>query len=184
MLEKLTSTSYEELIETYLFTPLGMQSSQVNVTGQQEEIWGHKYQDGQWNAIDPTVHHVDNAAIVAPAGSRTFVTLDDMGKYLSAHLRAKQGSATLMQLENFNKLHTKVVDADEDLGYALGWFTEGTYGLQHSGSDDRWLSLSFVNADTGFAYFVVVNAYKQGIEQAVFEMMQILIKRTDALAEG
>lgn len=184
ILEKLTSKSYEELIETYLFTPLDMQDARVEVTGQQDEIWGHKYQDGQWNAIDPTVPDVDNAAIVAPAGSRTFVTLDDMGKYLSAHLRAKQGNATLMQLENFKKLHTKVVDADEDLGYSLGWFTEGTYGLQHSGSDDRWLSLSFVNADTGFAYFVVVNAYKKGIEQAVFEMMQILIKRTDALAEG
>lgn len=183
ILEKRASMPYEALMQTYLFRPLGMQSAQVDVIGQQEKIWGHKYQNGQWNAIDPAMHHVDNAAIVAPAGSRTFVTLDDMGRYLMAHLRAKQGSATLMQVENFHKLHTKVVDADEDLGYALGWFTESSYGLQHSGSDDRWLAFSFINADTGYAYFVVVNAYKSGIEQAVLEMMQTLIKRTDALIE-
>ncbi len=181
ILEKLTAKPFETLIEEYLFTPLGMQNSQVELTGLHDEIWGHKYQNGQYRSINPTIDHVDNAAIVAPAGSRTYVTLEDMGRYLQAHLQAKQGTATLMAIENFETLHSKVIDADEDLGYALGWFTEGTYGLQHSGSDDRWLSLSFINAETGFAYFVVVNAYKEGIEEAVFEMIKVLIKRTNTL---
>ncbi|HHH37526.1 MAG TPA: class A beta-lactamase-related serine hydrolase, partial [Epsilonproteobacteria bacterium] len=182
ILEKLTSKSFEELIRTRLFEPLGMHHSRVAVSGQRNSVWGHKYHNGQWVSVDPGIDDVDNAAIVAPAGSRTFMTLDDMGIYLSAHLRAMHGNTTLMALQNFRKLHTKVVDADEDLGYAMGWFTEGTYGLQHSGSDNRWLALSFINSDTGFAYFVVINAYKVGIEQVVFEMLQALIKRTDVLS--
>lgn len=179
ILERVTSLSYETLLQTYLFEPLAMQNSGVDTKGQFNDIWGHKEIEGQLQAIDPSVESSDNAKIVAPAGSRTFVTLEDMSNYLRLHLQAKMGqSTTLMSSENFTRLHTKVVDADSDLGYALGWFTEADYGLQHSGSNGQWFALSFINADRGFAYFVVANAYKPEVEQAVYDMMKILIDRT------
>lgn len=179
MLEKVTGLSYEQLMQEYLFNPLNMSNSNVTANNQDSNIWGHKFVDGKYKAFNPTIETSDNAKIVAPAGSRTFVTLNDMSEYLKAHLNAMQGNSSLMSLENFQKLHTKVVDADEDLGYSLGWFTEGDYGIQHSGSNDRWFAISFINAQTGYAYFVVINSYKlYDSEEAAFSMIKALIERS------
>lgn len=179
MLERVSSSSFESLIQTYLFDALAMMDSYLDSQGDENRIRGHKEVAGEWQSVDPSEENAENAKIVAPAGSQTFVTLEDMSRYLRVHLQAKMGEDTaLMSQENFSKLHTKVVDADQDLGYALGWFTESNYGLQHTGSNGRWFTLSFINAETGYGYFVVINAYKAGVEQAVFEMMNLLIDRT------
>jgi len=179
MLEKITGISYEELIQEYLFNPLNMPNSNVTAYNQDTNIWGHKFIGGKYKPFHPTVETTDNAKIVAPAGSRTFVTLDDMSEYLKTHLNAMQENTSFIQIENSQKLYTKVVDADEDLGYSLGWFTEGTYGVQHSGSNDRWFAISFINAQTGYAYFVVINSYKlYDSEEAAFSMIKALIERS------
>lgn len=179
MLEKSSGMAFETLIQTYLFDPLVMNSSAIGFDRLNETISGHVWQDGAWVVKAPDVIDPDTAKIVAPAGSRTYVTLEDMKRYLQAHLRAMRGhgDSELMAPEQFDRLHTPVSVVDEDLNYALGWFTEGDYGLQHTGSNGRWFAAAFVNAQTGLAYFVVVNGYKPGIEQAVFETMQLLIAR-------
>lgn len=182
ILEKVSGLSFEELIKTYLFDELNMTNTQVGTSNLNSNVQGHVKQGNTWIVKSSSEINSDNVSIVAPAGSQTFISIDDMAKYLQVHLKAKLGmQTTLMNSENFNKLHEKVVMADSDLGYALGWFTESDYGLQHSGSNGRWYSLAFVNSQKKYAYFVTINAYTQGVEQAVYEMMQTLVKRSDAL---
>ncbi|MEA2047438.1 MAG: serine hydrolase domain-containing protein [Campylobacterota bacterium] len=179
MLEKLTDLSYEELLETYLLRPLEMYDTHVNIDTQKDDIWGHIYENGTRVAIDPSEHHVANAEIVVPAGSRMFTTLDDMGKYLITHLQAIKGNSSLMRSKNAQKLYAPIVKVDEDLEYSLGWFTEGDYGIQHNGSNGRWFALTFINYETGYGYFVVINATGNEVEKGVYEMMHSLIERTN-----
>jgi CubicO group peptidase (beta-lactamase class C family) len=179
VLERVMEQSFEVLIQEYLFDAMDMNHSQVDIDALENQAWGHTKTDGVWIPKSPNHLDADNAAIVAPAGSRSFVSLEDMARYLQLHLVAmRDQNNPLMTQENFLRLHTKVVDVDEDLGYALGWMNEMDYGLQHTGSNGRWFALSFVNAQTGFAYFVVVNAYEAGIEDVVFGVLQLLIQRT------
>lgn len=179
MLEKCSGMAFETLMQTYLFDPLKMHDAAIGFDSLNDTISGHVRQNGAWVAKAPDVIDTDTAKIVAPAGSRTYLTLNDMKHYLQAHLRAMRGhgEAAPIAPEQFSRLHTPVVAVDEDLNYALGWFTEEDYGLQHTGSNGRWFAAAFVNAQTGLAYFVVVNGYKPGIEQAVFETLQLLIER-------
>lgn len=176
--EKLTNSTYETLIQTYLFDALAMTHTQVGVENLQNNAWGHKIVAETWQAIDPQRISADNVAIVASAGSRTYTTLDDMGKYLQFHLMAKRGeNTTLFSQKNAEILYTPVVSLDENMGYALGWFTQTPNKLQHSGSNGRWLALSVIDAQSGYGYFVVVNGYRSGIEEAVFETMDMLVEK-------
>ncbi|HFU77348.1 MAG TPA: class A beta-lactamase-related serine hydrolase [Epsilonproteobacteria bacterium] len=133
ILEKKSSKVYESLMKEYLFDPLGMDSSQFGSNGLENNAYGHKVLNQQLIAIEPSEITADNVAVVAPAGSQTFISLDDMSKYLQEHLKANMGlGSEYLSAESFSRLHTKVVNVDEDLGYSLGWFSEAEYGLQHS----------------------------------------------------
>jgi len=176
--EKLTNSTYETLIQRYLFDALAMTHTQVDVNNLQNNAWGHKRVADTWQAIDPASISADNVAIVASAGSRTYATLDDMAKYLQFHLMAKRGEkTTLFSQKNAEILYTPVVSFDANMGYALGWFTQTPNMLQHSGSNGRWLALSVIDAQSGYGYFVVVNGYRSGIEEAVFETMDMLVEK-------
>lgn len=184
ILEKVSGISFENLIKTYLFEALSMANTQVGTDNLDSNVQGHVYENGQITLKEISRIDNENVAIVAPAGSQTYVSIGDMAKYLQVHLKGKlQKETNLMSIENFNILHKKNISVDSDLGYALGWFTESDYGLQHSGSNGRWYSLAFINSQKGYAYFVTINAYKAGVEQAVYEMMQTLVKRSDTLKE-
>ncbi|HFU77354.1 MAG TPA: class A beta-lactamase-related serine hydrolase, partial [Epsilonproteobacteria bacterium] len=179
ILEKLTNTNYEMLMQAYLFDPLQMDSAQIDIENLQNNVWGHKIVQDGWEPVDPQTISADNVAIVSPAGSRTYASLDDMAKYLQFHLRTKMGeNTTVFNTTNAQMLYTPVVSLSANMGYALGWFTEAPNTIQHSGSNGRWLALTVVDARSGYAYFVVTNGYKEGIEQAVFETMDLLIAKT------
>jgi CubicO group peptidase (beta-lactamase class C family) len=179
MLERLSALSYEELMQTFVFDPLGMNNTHFGNTDIENNALGHKFENNGWVPKKPSEISSDNIAIVAPAGSQTSISLEDMKKFLQEHLRAKMlKESSYLASDSFNMLHTKRVMADEDLGYSLGWYTEAEYGLQHSGSNGRWFALQFINSDTGYAYFIVINGYKVGAEVSVYEMMQTLIQRS------
>lgn len=176
IIEKVMNLSFEEVINEYLFNPLNMQYS-FNA----KNILGHTLNNNnQWEVANPNIETSNNAKIVTSAGSRTFLTLDSIGYYLKEHLKVKSGeTSTLISSENFNKLHTKIVDIDEDLGYSLGWFNQKENELQHSGSNGRWFALTLINPKIGYSYFVVTNSFSSKSQEAVFELMDSLVKRTE-----
>lgn len=184
MLEKVSGLSFEDLIQSLLFEPLAMNDTQIGTENLAGNIQGHIFENNKWVSKKASDIDSSNVAIVAPAGSQTYLSITNIGKYLQLHLQGKLGIETgLIGIDNFNTLHTKITEADEDLGYALGWYTESDYGLQHSGSNGRWFAVAFINSEKQYGYCVVVNGYKDGVENGVFEMLQTLIKRSDELGE-
>lgn len=178
MLERVSGDTFPNLMQSNLFTPLGMNSSTIEELGDADGIWGHQYLSADWTPKKP----VADDFIFSPAGSATFVTLDDMVLYLREHLLANQDKATLLTKESFDKLHTKVVDTPfENMGYSMGWIVNSE-GLFHNGSNNKWYALSVINFKLNITFFIVTNSMDNDKSvKAVSDLADSLIKRVEAI---
>lgn len=147
MLEQIMDDTWENLMNTYLFGPLEMNSSGFGAP-EGNEPWGHKELGTGWISQNPTSPTADNPAAIGPAGT-VHTTLDDMEKYINFHL----GNTNLVTVENLNLLHTEVNNS----GYALGWNVNEN-GIFHSGSNGRWFAQLFISADKKLALFSATNS--------------------------
>ncbi|WP_019026853.1 serine hydrolase domain-containing protein [Colwellia piezophila] len=179
MMERLTGTSWELLLEQNLFNTLAMTSSGFGVPDAQGNLTqpvGHLAQGVGWIAKND-----DNPAVLGPAGT-VHSTLEDMGKYIAAHLSGLRGNDVvgLLTGAEFTKLHT----AAKNPGYALGWVvTDGA--LWHNGSNTMWLASINIDPAKNIALFIVTNAAdlqkeKNSISvKAVDKLTSELVKRAD-----
>ncbi len=177
MLERVSGDTFKNLMQSNLFTPLSMFSSTIEELGDINGIWGHHYISDDWLPKKP----VADDFIFSPAGSATFVTLNDMALYLREHLLANQNKATLLTKESFNKLHTKVVDTPfNNMAYSLGWIVNDE-GLFHNGSNNKWYALSVINFKLNIVFFIVTNSMdNDNSVKAVSNLTDSLIKRIEA----
>ena len=116
MMERVTGTSWEVLLENNVFNTLAMANSGLGVPDVQADFTqpvGHIYQGSGWQA-----QHIDNPSVLGPAGT-VHSSLDDMGKYISVHLAGLRGNdvSGFLSAAEFSKLHT----ASNNSGYAMGW---------------------------------------------------------------
>ncbi|MFT6928495.1 MAG: CubicO group peptidase (beta-lactamase class C family) [Psychromonas sp.] len=180
MMERLTNTSWETLLENNLFTNLGMASSGFGVPDARDNLSqpiGHLSQGSGWKASN-----TDNPAVLGPAGT-VHSSLEDMGKYIATHLAGARGNdiAGLLAAAEFSKLHT----AAENSNYALGWVVADK-SLGHNGSNTMWLADIKIFSDKNTALFIATNAADLQKEQnsqafkAVAELKGELVKRADA----
>jgi len=179
MMERITSTSWEALLENHLFTSLTMTSSGFGVPDAQDNLSqpvGHFSEGSGWKA-----NNTDNPAVMGPAGI-VHSSLEDMGNYIAAHLAGARGNDVtgLLTAVEFSKLHT----AAENSYYALGWAIAGST-LSHNGSNTKWLADIKIFPGKNTALFIVTNAADLQKEQnsysfkAVEELTDELIKRAD-----
>lgn len=138
ILEKITGSSWENLIKKYVFNPLGMQScgfSETSVFSKKSpnNTWGHKLFNNKLYSI-----HGDNPEYFAPAGN-IHCNLFDWSKYLSIHLNSYNGENSLISLDSFKKLH-KLYPAEDSYYTYGGWiktkqsWTNG-FALVHGGTN-------------------------------------------------
>lgn len=105
ILERLTKSTWEKLIQTYLFNPLHMKSCGFGETSDASNTtplntWGHKLFNKKFYSI-----HGDNPKYFAPAGN-IHCNLSDWSKYLRIHLKALKGEVKILTIKSFKKLHT------------------------------------------------------------------------------
>lgn len=189
MMETVTGSDWESLIQTNLFQPLGMINTGFgppDTQGALAQPVGHAFEDGQWIPVDPAFEPIaDNPAVLGPAGT-VHSTLVDIAPYIAAHLAGARGHnvAGLLSANEFNKLHTPFPNTN----YALGW---GVYNgaLIHSGSNTFWLAHIIIVPAANLALFIVTNAADLGVDgenpesradKASEELIDELIKRAEA----
>jgi CubicO group peptidase (beta-lactamase class C family) len=177
MMERLTSTSWEILLQNNLFTSLAMTSSSFGVPDVQDNLSqpvGHISEGTGWKA-----NNTDNPAVMGPAGT-VHSSLEDMGNYIAAHLAGARGNDVtgLLDAVEFSKLHSATDNSD----YALGWaITDST--LWHNGSNTKWLADIKIFPGENTALFIVTNAADLQKDQsshsvkAVAELTDELVKR-------
>lgn len=152
MLELIMDDTWENLITTHLFEPLGMYDTGFGAPGNDgNEVhpWGHRKNGNSWTPKDPSDVYSDNTVALGPGGT-VHTTLVDLSKYTNLHL----GKTDIIENSTLDVLHAEVNDS----GYALGWnVTEN--GIYHSGSNANWFAQLFINLDEEFINFGVTNSY-------------------------
>jgi CubicO group peptidase (beta-lactamase class C family) len=161
MLETRAQTPYETLLPTRIFAPLGMTKSGFGPPGTAsllDEPWGHLSRSSGFEPLSPDSSNAELPRALAPAGL-VHTSLDDMSRYLNAHMEGQRGVDGLLDASSFQMLHT-VVASD----YALGWGywasleDLGAEGWTHGGTNQRWFAITWFSPSRNEAVFVVANA--------------------------
>jgi len=170
MAEQVTGTSWEEMMSSAVFDPLGMTSAGfggVGTPGEVDQPWGHGANGKPVNGNGPAV---DNPPVLGPAG-RVHCKLEDWAKFVADQLRGARGDSALLKPETYRVLHTPPFGGN----YALGWSVSdrewgGGKVLSHAGSNMMNYALIWMAPLHDFAVLVVTNqggpAAERGCDQA------------------
>jgi CubicO group peptidase (beta-lactamase class C family) len=159
MLERVTGKSWEDLMTTELFQPLGMTTAGFGAPGSSSNVdqpWGHTDASGVW-----VPSKGDNTPGLGPAGT-VHASLADWAKFIRLHLTGSQGSLTLAT-PTFNTLHTQYLLPSNGLyqdRYGWGWIMYDDIGgvaLGHDGSNNLWYCSCQVLPERGVAFIAVSN---------------------------
>lgn len=179
MLETRAATSWEDLLTTRVFAPLGMTHSGFGAPGTASQIdqpLGHFSESSGF--VPVSVGYGDDfVQAVGPAG-RVHTTLDDMALFLLAHLERERGTPGLLTTESFRTLHTPVAS-----GYAFGWWEEPSFStfkarqLWHNGSNNRWLAQIWMVPSRDGAVFIATNGGGNRAGAAINAVSELLAER-------
>jgi CubicO group peptidase (beta-lactamase class C family) len=164
MLEKAAGQPWEELMQTRLFEPLGMNSAGFGAPatpGTVDQPWGHT--KGRFTGLEPVPPgpKADNPPAIGPAGT-VHCSLPDLAQYVMFHLTGAQGASELLKAESFKKLHTSAGD-----DYGLGWVVlerkwAGGRALMHNGSNTMFYIVVWLAPERNCAVIVATNSGMDG----------------------
>ena len=159
MLERVTGSSWEDLMRERLFAPLGITSAgfgAMGTPGENDQPRQHLFRNETPVPIEPGPRS-DNPLVIGPAGT-VHMNLSDWAKFVIAHLKGRAGEHELLERETWELLH----EPPEEGGYAMGWgvverpWAEGE-ALTHAGSNTMNFALVWVSVKRQFAVLVVTN---------------------------
>lgn len=178
MAEEVTGSSWEALIQSKLFGPLGITSAGFGAPGSRDTVSQPRGHRESGSAIEPGPG-ADNPVAIGPAGI-VHCTIGDWAKFVALHLRGDQGDARLLKPETFKKLHTSVAD---DAKYAFGWMVTsrpwagpGDRVLTHSGSNTMWFCVTWIAPEKDFAVLIACNQGGSKAAKACDEAASVLIR--------
>ena len=157
MLERRTGKSWEDLIKTELFQPLGMTTAGFGAPGTENDVkepYGHSDETGQRVATKG-----DNTPALGPAGT-VHASLGDWAKFVRLHLDGSEGSLNLSP-STLSRLHTQYpTNSIYTNRYGWGWimFDDfGGTGIAHDGSNLRWYCSCHIYPQKGVGFLAVSN---------------------------
>ncbi|MFT5130106.1 MAG: CubicO group peptidase (beta-lactamase class C family) [Rhodothermales bacterium] len=167
MLENATGKTWEDLLRTMLFAPLGMTTAGFGAPaspGKVDQPWGHTKTALLGYKPVPPGPGADNPVAISPAGA-VHCSLGDLAKYAAFHMAGERGESDLLTAESFRKLHTVAAGNDN---YALGWMVlERSWAnggaLMHDGSNMMFYAVVWMAPKKNCAVIVASNI---GVDQA------------------
>jgi CubicO group peptidase (beta-lactamase class C family) len=150
MIEAKLGSTWEDLIRTHLFVPLGLTSAGFGAPGRKDAVeqpLGHskKENDDGWRAYPVGEGPTDNPAVLGPAG-RVHLSLH---VFLGAH----RDRTDYLKPDTWKVLHTPPFGGD----YAMGWGVTRDGVLSHSGSNTLWYAEANVDAASGVVAAAAAN---------------------------
>jgi len=169
MAERVTGKSWEELMEDFIFDPLGMKSAgfgHPGTTGLVDQPWGHQKADKVWQP-DQT----DNPEEIGPAGT-IHSSIEDWVRFLTIFL--KRDDPEILGRQHIVKLVEPVGN------YACGWLVEQrdwTNGnaLFHNGSNTRWYVSVWIAPEINRGFIVGTNSFDERTTGIFEDAMRSLI---------
>lgn len=157
----LSGTSWEELIESRIFAPLGMRDSTVRVADSRKREDYATSHERVGGVLRPVEFYDYQKFGVGPNGAVN-ASIDDFVQYLKFHLG--DGTADgkrLLSRRQLEELHRPQMVIDEADSYALGWIVSWTAGFKlvsHGGSITGFRSWAGFAPERGEALAVFVNS--------------------------
>ncbi len=178
MAERVTHTSWEKLMTTWLFEPLRIETAGFGPMGSPDTVeapWPHQRKNGHSVAIRPD-RFSDNPPAIGPAGT-VHMSIGDWAKFVNAHLQGAQGKPTPLRLSKFDVLHTPVFGGT----YAPGWqVTQRRWGggtvLTHTGTNTLNYAAVWMAPRRDFAVLVTTNQGGGNTAKAVNDITWQLIQ--------
>ncbi len=173
-IERLTGSTWEELMSEKLFEPLGMTAcgfGAPSTPGQVDHPWGHSGD----SSVSPGPL-ADNPPALGPAGTVN-CSMESWAQFVSAHLAGARGESGYVTAETFARLH----EPDADSSYAAGWGVvdqewAGGQALFHDGSNTMFYATAAVAPGANHALLIVTNRADQPAQEAVEEAVEGLIE--------
>jgi len=150
--ERLTGTSYEDLMRREIFAPLGMTGAGFGPPRGDQPAGHH---DGR-PATGPTDA---NPMMFAPAGN-IHVSIRDWAKFCQDQLAGARGHGTLLSPAAYRMMQTAQPGSENGLGWGVPDTVMGLKGpaLTHAGSDGNWYALAVLFPQTGNGVLIAANA--------------------------
>lgn len=157
MAERVANDSFESLMNTYIFKPLGMDSAGFGPQGTDNGKKLYQPRGHNLNGSPKNSNNDDLLPYLAPAGTMSMSVID-WGKFLKAHTGLKVNKRLLLQPATLDRLHTPY-DAS-GTQYGGGWVVTTIAGyrvLSHDGTNGNWYSTVQVIPRLKYAVYAVVN---------------------------
>ena len=160
MLEKTAGKTWEDLLRTRLFEPLGMTTAGFGApasVGKVDQPWGHTALSSGGVPVPPGPG-ADNPLAISPADA-VHCSVGDLAKYAAFHMTGERGESKLLKAESFKKLHTAIADNHD---YALGWIVQQRPWakgrvLMHNGSNTMFYVVVWLAPEENCAVVVASN---------------------------
>lgn len=172
-LEAATGSTWEALIETELFGPLGMDSCGFGPPGHESTVDQPRGHDDSGHATFD-----DNPAVLAPAGG-VHCSITDWAAFLTEILNATRGNSDLLSEATAARLLQPAAAVPTDkagIAAAMGWGvvarSNGAIYI-HSGSNGAWFSQAILVPEIDHAVFAVTNTGPSG-EAAVTSALELI----------
>ncbi|MGE0224042.1 MAG: serine hydrolase domain-containing protein [Acetobacteraceae bacterium] len=194
MLERVSHTSWEELIVQRVFTPLGLRSAGFgpqSSPGRIDAPLPHRTNDD--GTLKPMMAgpNADNPAIIGPAGT-VHMSVPDFAAWAGWNAGEGRRPPYLVHRETLRKLHTKVIDAPPKPdsppgtpspgGYALGWGVVSVPWadeplITHSGSNMMNFAMIWLRPSRDFAMVLTTNVGGNKADEALKSLSEALFRR-------
>ena len=167
MLEKAAGKTWEDLLRSMLFEPLGMTTAGFGAPASVDKVdqpWGHTKTLLSGVEAVPPGPRADNPLAISPAGA-VHCSIGDLAKYAAFHMAGERGESKLLKAESFKKLHTAVAGNDD---YALGWMVlkrawANGRAVMHNGSNTMFYVVVWMAPEKNCAVIVASNI---GVDEA------------------
>ena len=171
ILERSAGASWESLIQTRLWAPLGIAGGfGWPAAGGAPQPWGH-FDAGSGRLVpqDPDDPDGQFPDLLRPAGD-AHLSVGDYARFARLHLRALRGHPELLSAATFQRLHTA------NGSYAMGWGVQPVGGATtwfHAGSAGTFGAIVMIQPGRDIAVVVLTNA---GSNEAVLAAQDAAIE--------
>jgi CubicO group peptidase (beta-lactamase class C family) len=175
VLEKVSNSSWEDLIQKELFLPLQMKSAGFGgavTLGKIDQPCGHLHNGEPVEGYGPALY---NLQMGGPAGS-VHCTLEDWSKFVADHLRGARGIDGLLKSKTYIKLQTPMYGNKSACGWGItNNSIVGAPVLSHRGSNNMNFAAVVMAPTQDFAVLVCTNQGGENAGNACSEAVDILL---------
>ena len=179
MAEEVSGRSWEELISTRIFAPLGMSTAgfgAMGSPGRVEQPWQHEVVDSAHEAVEPGPLS-DNPEVIGPAGT-VHCSIGDWGRFITACLAILEGKDGIVKTRTLRRAMTPKYGGT----YALGWMSAdrewgGGRVLTHAGSNTRNFAVVWMAPAKDLAVVIATNQAGGNTPRGCDELAGLLLMR-------